>query len=160
MTKDDHEFYTVRGYALQQQEDNVLTASMEDYLEMIFRLAQGKGFARSGDLAAALNVQPPSATKMLQKLADLGYVNYEKYGFVNLTATGEILGASLLKRHEAVASFLKMLGVTDGLLEETEKIEHNLSSSTVERLILLAEFLEDNKEWEVAFADFTKTKRI
>ncbi|MEW6662021.1 MAG: iron dependent repressor, metal binding and dimerization domain protein [Bacillota bacterium] len=158
MTKEDQGFYTVRGYAMQQQEDNGLTPSMEDYLEMVYRLSQGKGFARVGDLAASLNVQPPSATKMLQKLADLGYVNYEKYGVINLTGMGESLGARLLRRHEAVARFLQMLGVTEGLLEETEKVEHNLSGVTVERLILLAEFLEDNKEWGIAFANFAKSK--
>ncbi|MBS3976764.1 MAG: DtxR family transcriptional regulator [Syntrophomonadaceae bacterium] len=160
MTKEDQEFYTVRRYALQQQEDGGLTPSMEDYLEMACRLSQGKGFVRVGDLAASLNVQPPSATKMLQKMAELGYANYEKYGVVNLTKTGASLGADLLWRHEAVARFLQILGVTEGLLEETEKIEHSLSCGTVERMIFLVEFLKDNQEWEAAYAKFAREKSV
>ena len=39
MTKSNDEFYTARGYEIAAGE-NALTASMEDYLEMIYRLNQ------------------------------------------------------------------------------------------------------------------------
>ena len=60
-------FYTLNGYM--KKENNFLTPSMEDYLEMIYRLSLNTGFARVNELSNALNVQPPSATNMVHKLA-------------------------------------------------------------------------------------------
>ena len=91
MEEQGREFRTVRGYQIKQQATKTITASMEDYLEMIYRLA-GKGYTRMGDLASALNVQPPSASKMVQKLADMGYLQFEKYGVIELSKRGRNTG--------------------------------------------------------------------
>lgn len=139
---DQEEFYTVRGYEL-RQEHKTLSSSMEDYLEMIYRLSMDKGYTRINDLANALNVQPPSASKMVQKLADNNYMNYKKYGVIELTESGRQIGEYLLKRHEIIAQLLKIIGVNEGILEETEKIEHNLSTETVVRISTLVEFLKN-----------------
>jgi len=147
MTDHNREFYTVRGYALLKQEDSNLTPSMEDYLEMAYRLGKAKGYTRIGDLAEALHVQPPSASKMVQKLSDLGYFNYQKYGLIEFTIQGQDLGNYLLSRHQIIDRFLTLIGVTQGGLEETEKIEHNLSEETVHRLELLVSFLAQSDEW-------------
>jgi DtxR family Mn-dependent transcriptional regulator len=150
------EFRTVRGYQIKQQETKAITASMEDYLEMIYRLTQEKGYTRIGDLATALNVQPPSASKMVQKLAEMGYLQFEKYGVIELNKKGREHGRYLLKRHETLERFLGIIGVKDQLLEETEKIEHYISPETIGRIMLLVEFMEDNPEWLQTFNDFIK----
>ncbi|MGE5396854.1 MAG: metal-dependent transcriptional regulator [Chitinophagales bacterium] len=124
------EFHTFREY---MKKEDTLTASMEDYLEMIYRLSP-TGFTRIHELAAALNVQPPSATKMVQKLAEMGFADYEKYGMVVLSKKGKKVGRILMERHQTVEDFLNLLGVTDGLLEETEKIEHTISPQTLQGL--------------------------
>ena len=74
----EREFFTFREYMRKDRE--LLSPSAEDYMEMIYRLSADKGFTRVNDLASALNVQPPSVTKMIQKLADLKLIKYEKYG--------------------------------------------------------------------------------
>ncbi len=79
----DSNFYTFRGYSLNNEK--VLSPSMEDYIEMIYRLSCEKNNVRVNDLSESLNVQPPSSSKMIKKLSRFGYVNYEKYGYVNLT---------------------------------------------------------------------------
>lgn len=150
------EFRTVRGYQIKQQETKAITASMEDYLEMIYRLTQEKGYTRIGDLATALNVQPPSASKMVQKLAEMGYLQFEKYGVIELNKKGREHGRYLLKRHETLERFLGIIGVKEQLLEETEKIEHYISPETIGRIMLLVEFMEDNPEWLQTFNDFIK----
>src|SRR5271170_5378945 len=53
--------------------------SAEDYLERIHALIQEKGYARVVDIASSLQVKQASVTSMVQKLAELGYLNYEKY---------------------------------------------------------------------------------
>lgn len=149
MTDKQDKFYTVRGYELADQAGKVLSSSMEDYLEMIYRLASKKGYTRISDLSAALNVQPPSASKMVQKLADLAYVNYHKYGLIELSEPGRLLGEYLLYRHKTIEKFLHMMGVNEGILEETEKIEHNLSKETVNKISCLLSFWENHPDdWE------------
>ena len=69
-----------------------LSASMEDYLEMIYRLSLKSGYTRMHELSDALNVQPPAATRMVQKLSEMGLVKYEKYGILELEELGLQLG--------------------------------------------------------------------
>lgn len=152
------DFYTVRGYDLLKQDDNTLTPSMEDYLEMAYRLGKDKGYTRMGDLAEALHVQPPSASKMVQKLSELGYFNYEKYGIIEFTPQGLALGSYLLRRHQALERFLTLIGVTSVALEETEKIEHNISEETLKRLEILAQFMENNPQWVQNLHEFSLKK--
>lgn len=142
--KEDEEFFTFRE--LMKRDDDILTASMEDYLEMVYRLSRDVGFTRVNEIASALNVQPPSVSKMIQKLAEQGMVDYEKYGYIILTRKGKKLGKELLYRHQVVEDFLRLLGVTEGLLDQTEKIEHTLNPSTLKELARLVRFLKERPE--------------
>lgn len=138
--KESQEFYTFNNYL--KNDNRLITASMEDYIEMIYRLSQNKGFTRVGDLSKALNVKPASITKMIKKLDELNLASYEKYGYVNLTDNGSDYGEYLLNRHNTIERFLKILGVSKCLLQETEKIEHVLSKETLDRIINFIEVVE------------------
>ena len=59
--------------------------SAEDYLERIHELIEEKGYARVVDIASSLQVKQASVTSMVQKLGELGYLNYEKYRGLVLT---------------------------------------------------------------------------
>ena len=119
------------------------TPEVEDYLEVIYALEKVRGFATSKDVARHLNVKPPAVTKMLRRLRQLGYIEYEQYrGFV-LTESGRELAAGVLRRHEVLVKFLEKLGVPpETAEEEAEFIEHGLSSSTLEIISALIDFLE------------------
>jgi len=149
MNSEEKKFYTVRGYELLKKHQSNLTPSMEDYLEMACRLSKGKNYTRIGDLAAALNVQPPSVTNMIKKLADLYLVNYEKYGIVTVTDKGRELGDYLLERHEIIEKFLALIS-DENILQETEKLEHNLGPKTVKGLSLLVYLFENNEDFKTA----------
>lgn len=148
----DKGFFTFREYM--KKEDSPLTACMEDYLEMIYRLSLERGFTRIHDLARALNVQPPSATKMVQKLSECQLVIYEKYGIITLSPVGKVKGAKLLERHQLVETFLKLLGVNEELLEETEKIEHTVSENTLSCLCDLVNFFDGRPDVVKKFHNF------
>ncbi|WP_291635862.1 transcriptional regulator MntR [Clostridium sp.] len=153
MAKND--FYTFNEYM--KKEDNLLTASMEDYLEMIYRLSLDTGFTRIHELSDALNVQPPSATKMVQKLAELKLLNYKKYGILILEEDGNKLGEALLNRHNIIESFLKILDVSDSeVLEETEKIEHTISAQTTKCFKDFVQFIKDNPKIAAEFKTYRK----
>lgn len=145
---DDNDFYTFRGYQMLKQDKSQLTASMEDYLEMIYRNCMTDGYVRMNQLAEQLNVQVPSATKTVQRLSKLGLVDYKRYGIIQLTNKGDEIGEFLLKRHKIIEQFLKNLGVIepDILLKDTETIEHNISVSTLRNLELFNSFLYVNPD--------------
>lgn len=147
----DNDFFTFREY---MKNDDKLTASMEDYLEMIYRLSAQKGYTRTRHLATALNVQPPSTTRMIQRMSDLHLVNYEKYGMITLSQKGKEIGAALLQRHMLVEEFLKLIGITKNILMETEKIEHTISVDTLQCFANLTEFLKTNPKVLKQFKNF------
>jgi Mn-dependent DtxR family transcriptional regulator len=141
------EYYTLRGYKIKNEE--VLSSSMEDYIEMIYRISISSSTeeVRVNDLSAALNVQPPSTTKMIKRLSNGGYVNYEKYGLIKLTDKGNDIGDYLLKRHKTIYEFLKIIGIENDLLEQTEKLEHAINESTLNRIKELNDFLNNCSEY-------------
>lgn len=148
------DFHTVRGYELLNQNEKHLTSAMEDYLEMIYRNVLDNGYMRINTLSEMLNVKPSSATKMVQKLTELGLLNYEKYGIIFLTQNGKNIGSYLLNRHNIIEKFLKTIGINENLLVETELIEHNISSNTLENINMLNKFLEKNPEIISKFEEF------
>ncbi|TSI06460.1 transcriptional regulator MntR [Lysinibacillus sp. BW-2-10] len=122
------------------------TPSMEDHIEQIYLLIQSKGYARVSDIAEALSVLPSSVTKMVQKLDKDGYLVYEKYRGLTLTAKGEKLGERLVKRHELLEQFLRLIGVDEGrIYEDVEGIEHHLSWNSIDRIADLVQLLEEDQ---------------
>ncbi len=138
----DQGFYTFSEYMRKDQE--LLSPSAEDYLEMIYRLSQKQGFARVNDLAGALNVQPPSVTKMVKKLSEMNLLKYERYGVITLAKEGNTLGKALLYRHNLIEDFLRLLNIKDGLLTETEKMEHMINDEILSGIKDLVDFFDDN----------------
>lgn len=139
-------FSTVRGYELKRHDKNLLTPSLEDYLEMIYRYCQDESHIRVNTLARLLNVKDSSASKMVKKLGQLGLVNYEKYGIITLTEKGKKEGKFLLNRHNIIENFLLLIGCKENTLVQTELIEHYISPSTVTNIEILYDFFYSNKD--------------
>jgi Mn-dependent DtxR family transcriptional regulator len=117
----------------------------EDYLERIHELIEEKGYARVVDIANSLRVRQASVTSMVQKLGELGYLNYEKYRGLILTDKGKAVARGIQKRHETLARFFSLFGLdAETQQRDIEGIEHHLSQDTVEILADLATFFEDN----------------
>jgi len=158
--KNDMKFHTVRGYQMLNSEDKLLTSSMEDYLEMIYRVCMEEGYVRINQLAEKLNVRPSSTTKVVKKLKELGLVDYQKYKIVRLTEEGNEMGKFLMKRHRIIEEFLKNLGIEETLLKDTEMIEHDVSINTLRNIHMLNEFLYNNpdviKRYEIFKKEFYK----
>ncbi len=137
----DTDFYTQKGYQLKNQRQ--ITGAMEDYLEMICRESGDGGYVRMNILAAKLNVRPSSASKMVYHLRDLGLVYFERYGLIRPTEEGRRLGEYLLRRHEVLCRFFRLISGKPGDLEQVEQVEHYLREETVGSLERVAMFLEE-----------------
>ncbi len=148
-------FRTVRGYRLANLPESRLTPALEDYLEMTYRLCLRDGYARVGELSKLLNVRPSSASKMIAKLSELDYLKRDRYEIIQLTESGRKTGKYLLRRHNTVETFLKLIGSTN-LLMETELVEHSLSPSTVTNLEILLKFFEQNPASREKFSSYKK----
>lgn len=129
----------MKGYVL--QENGTVTSAMEDYLEMIARLSRKTPTIRVSDLSEMLHVKASSVTKMVQQLAQGGFITAKRYGDIALTEAGKSRGAYLLYRHDVIERFLRLINQSDNELEQTEKIEHFLDERTVRRMELLNESL-------------------
>ena len=147
-------YRTVRGYELQKRNQKLLTHSMEDYLEMIYRNSIKEGYVRMNVLAQQLNVQVSSATKMVQKLAAAGFVNYKKYGIIHLTDQGKEMGNFLYSRHNIILNFLKLLGVEEKILTNTEMMEHSVNIHVLKYIDLLNHFFKHHPEIKEKFEEY------
>ena len=132
-------FDTLKGYSLNENEK--LTSSMEDYLEMICRILQKNEVVRIRELAENLHVKPSSASKMVNNLKEAGYIEFKKYGYIAITQKGLETGNYLLHRHRVLHDFLCLLNHTKDELEQVEKIEHFINKITIDNLERLTEWM-------------------
>ena len=121
--------------------------SAEDYLERIHELIEQKGYARVVDIASSLKVKQASVTSMVQKLAEAGYLEYEKYRGLVLTDKGRDVARKIQNRHTTLSRFFSLFGLdAETQRQDIEGIEHHLSPATVEVLADLAQFFEKHPE--------------
>ncbi|HEY0457327.1 MAG TPA: transcriptional regulator MntR [Verrucomicrobiae bacterium] len=117
--------------------------SAEDYLERIQELIEEKGYARVVDIASSLAVKQPTVTSMVQKLGEMGYLNYEKYRGLVLTDKGRAVAAKIQKRHETLSRFFSLFGLDAKTQQhDIEGIEHHLSPATLDVLLDLTDYFE------------------
>ena len=131
-----------------------VTSSLQDYLEVILNLSEGKKVVRVTDIADRLSIAKPSVIQALTLLKDKGLIRQNRYGPVELTDEGYRHAEKVWHRHNVLYGFLTgVLGVTPQAAEEDACLmEHDLSSETFEKLIAFLK--EQNIE-----ADYKKRKR-
>ena len=131
------------------------TATREDYLEIISELVDLKGYATTLDISRYMNVSPPSVTKMLQKLDEGRYLEYEKYHGINLTEKGKQTANTIRQKHGILLDFFEILGVgIDIANQDIEGIEHHLNPKTIRQLRKFITFLKSNPKIIDEFSQF------
>ena len=104
----------------------------QDYVEAIADLSVSLGEARVVDLARRLGVTHVTVNRTLTRLHQAGYVKTQPYRAILLTDAGRKLARECKQRHETVAAFLRMLGVSEKAAElDAEGIEHHVSPETL-----------------------------
>jgi len=112
----------------------VLTSAEENYLKAVFALAQPR--IGTNALADRVQTKASSATDMLQRLAEKGLVDYERYKGVALTDAGRIAAAAVVRRHRLWEVFLaETLGFGWNEVHDlAEELEHVQSPELIRRL--------------------------
>ena len=109
----------------------------ENYLKVIHRLSEATSDDISTNAVAELmQTKAASVTDMLRKLAEKGWVNYQKYQGVRLSAEGEKIALSIVRKHRLWEVFLvdKMGFNWDEVHEIAEQLEHIESDQLVNKL--------------------------
>src|SRR5262249_22288484 len=118
----------------QLEEQQPLTAAVEDYVKAIY-MVEGSGEAASTNaLAARLDITPAAVSGMLRKLTALGLVEHEPYRGVRLTDRGRLVALEVVRHHRLLELFLvESLGMGwDEVHAEAEVLEHVLSEELEE----------------------------
>ena len=131
------------------------TTREEDYLEVIAELVELKGYATTLDISRFMNVSPPSVTKMLQKLDEKKYLEYEKYHGINLTNMGRQVADTIRRKHSTLLEFFEILNVGKEIAnQDTEGLEHHLNPKTIRQLKKYITFLKSNPKIIKQFHEF------
>jgi len=123
--------------------ESTLSESQQDYLKIILDLMHVRRVARIKEIAERKGVGMPSVIEAVRKLAMEGLVCYTAREFIELTEAGQQRANQLINRHTFLTRFLTdILHLPVGLAEtEGCALEHHLNGLTLERLILLYQFL-------------------
>jgi len=114
----------------------VATRTVEDYLLMVYMLADEGQTVIGARLAEALHVSRPTVTATLKRMVRDGLIRLDKRKTVHLTAKGQEIAAATMRRHRLVERWLTdVLGMGWAQSDiEAHRIEHSLSPE-VERLL-------------------------
>ena len=108
---------------------------LEDYLQVIYRLINDKGYARPVEISEKLHVKPSTVSGMLPRLASNGYLVYEPYRGMSLTDKGVRIARSVSRRHSIISELLIMLGVEDEVaFRDTQGIVHHVQPETISKI--------------------------
>jgi DtxR family Mn-dependent transcriptional regulator len=115
----------------------VVSPSLEDYLEVILDLNEENEKIRVTDLAAKMKVAKSSVNQAVTKLVDLQMLRHEHYGPLILTELGAERARKVRCRHRVLQQFLaEILGIEPEIAEQDAcRIEHYISQVTMEKLV-------------------------
>ena len=122
------------------EQSEILSASLEDYLEAILQLERGSRVARVSEIADQLHVSRPSVTGALKNLSGRARV-HARYGHATLTEEGTRIALDVERRHVAIRDFLT--GVLSIPAEKAEtaacRLEHVLEPDVLAHFVAYAE---------------------
>lgn len=115
----------------------MLSDVMEDYLKAIYVLQTEEGPPVSTSaIAEYLDKTPPTVTSMVEKLADRGLVDREKYKGVELTEEGRTVALEVIRHHRLLEAFLTEQLDFDWseVHDEADVLEHHISEELERRI--------------------------
>lgn len=113
-----------------------LSNSQEEYLKTIYILKNTKNEIRVTEIANKLNKTKASVNNAINSLKQIGLINYEPYGEIELTNEGEKIAQKIIEANDIVKLFLKeIIGATEiNAEEEAKAIKTVLSDDTLNKI--------------------------
>ena len=125
---------------------NNLSASLEDYLEIICNLIEDNGGAKAVEIARKFNISRASVSEALTKLAEKELIIYEGHKGIRITEKGLAQAKKVIQRHNTLTDFFEnTLCINKEIAESNAcKIEHVISDDVFERLECFQKFCRQN----------------
>lgn len=117
--------------------EDVLSSTVEEYLETIYNISMEGEIVIGARLAERFRVAAPSVTEMLKRLVRDGYIEMDSKRRITLTEAGNKAAEAVLRRHRLTERFLvDMLGMQwHEVHEEACRLEHFISGAVEARVI-------------------------
>ena len=137
---------------------NNLSASLEDYLEIICNLLETSQSVKAVEVAKKLNISRASVSEALSKLADKNLIIYEGHKGITITPDGLKKAKEVILKHKTLTAFFEeTLGLSKECAEENAcKIEHVIDDEVFLRIKDFQEYC-NNKEFILNFQEGYKT---
>jgi DtxR family Mn-dependent transcriptional regulator len=133
--------------------NNELSASLEDYLELICTLMEESDCVKAIELSRRLNVSRASVSEALAKLAKKNLIIYEAHKGIIITPEGLKLAKDVMEKHKVFTNFFEQtLGLDFQEAEENAcKIEHVISEKLFNKIKLFNDYCNANLEFTEKF---------
>jgi DtxR family Mn-dependent transcriptional regulator len=104
----------------------MLSLTEENYLKALYLLANEQGAVNLSDLSRKLDVSSPTANSMIKNLHQKSLVKYEKYKPIQITKTGKLKAAMVIRKHRLTEMYLveKMGFGWEEVHSIAEQVEH------------------------------------
>jgi DtxR family Mn-dependent transcriptional regulator len=128
--------FQTRDFFFRYHKERDVSDVVQDYLKAIYKIQTGTGKVSTSALAERMGVTAPSATNMIERLADLGLLRHDRYRGAELTEAGARTALEVIRHHRLWEQFLaEALRVPlDRVHDEAERLEHTLSDDLEERI--------------------------
>ncbi len=123
-----------------------LSASLEDYLELICNLSETCETVKAVEIARNLNISRASASEALTKLAEKDLILYEGHKGIKITEEGLKKAKEVILKHNTLTDFFEKTLCLDNEQSSSNacKIEHVISEELFERLKSFQDFCSKN----------------
>ncbi len=125
-----------------------LSASLEDYLEIICNLLKTGNNVKAVEVAKRLNISRASVSEALAKLAERKLIVYESHKGITITTEGLKKAQDVILKHNTLTAFFEeTLGLNKDVAEDNAcKIEHVISDDVFERIMKFQQYCKNNRE--------------
>lgn len=115
---------------------SLTSATVEEYLEWVYRLSREQEAVTVSDLSGALSVSRPSVTGMLKRLVESGLIEHEPYRSIRLTEDGRQVALRIIRRHGLLERLLcDVVGVPWHRVDDAVRhLEHYVNDEVEQRL--------------------------
>lgn len=126
-----------------------LSASLEDYLELICNLLETSESVKAVELAKRLNVSRASVSEALVKLAEKNLIIYEGHKGITITPLGLEKAREVILKHNTLTNFFeKTLGLNKETSEDCAcKVEHVISDEVFDRIKSFQKYCSQNADF-------------
>ncbi len=114
-----------------------MSVSVENFIKTVYHLNEnGEKDTKPGSIASELNISNAATTDMSRKLARKNLIYYQKYKPILLTAKGQKMALSVIRKHRLWETFLfENFNLSlDEIHREAELLEHQTSDFLADKI--------------------------